>query len=730
LWTGLKLLCGLGACNVRETLFSPLWYRYSQQIPQLKQHVKVQQQKYRDQVWHLLINNNDESHFRINSTAYAFVGRCNGVFTVQEIWDSLLDSLGSQAPTQDEIIRLLNELDNKELLRYDVMPDVPHMFRRAKEKAKQKTRSFINPFAIRLPLWNPTPLLNQLKGLTRYIFNPVVFFSWLAVVLTGVIASTVHWNELYIHSRTYMGSARYLLIAWLSFPVIKAIHELGHALAVRHWGGEVRETGVTFFMLTPAPYVDASASSGFQRRRQRVVVGAIGIMVELALAAIALLIFLSVQPGLLRDIAFVVVFICSVSTLLFNGNPLLRFDAYYVMCDTFDVPNLAMRSRTFWVNQFTRWVVGKEKTRALTLASGERKWLFAYAPMSYIYSIVILVSVVLWLGSKSLIIGLLGILFILIFQFIKPLISLYKNIIGSAPIGIPRLKAKVVATLISAALAGVLLLLPVPHTTSAKGVVWIPDQAYVRPEVDGFIKQILVKNNEAVVSGQPLVILDNPKLIADRDQLKSVLVKLETDQFDALFRDPSKASAIEEQIKKLKAELVRSEEKIQALQLFSQVNGKVIMPHQDDLLGTYSHKGAILGYVLDKDTVNLRVALRTPDVTLVREKLQSIDVKTADYPNEALSAKVTMITPLTTHALPSPALGDRGGGSFVTDPADKDGINVLEPIVLVDLNLPSATFERAGVRANVRFNHGAEPIAKQAYRKFVQLFLQFFSTDV
>ena len=144
------------------------------------------------------------------------------------------------------------------------------------------------------------------------------------------MVTLANWHALAIYTKVYVNTPSYLLIAWIIYPFIKVIHELGHALAVKHWGGEVRETGITLFMLTPAPYVDASAANAFRHKYQRVVVGAIGIMIELLIAVVALWIFFNIQPGLVRDTAFVAAFICGVSSFLFNGNPLVRFDAYYV----------------------------------------------------------------------------------------------------------------------------------------------------------------------------------------------------------------------------------------------------------------------------------------------------------------------------------------------------------------------------------------------------------------
>ena len=106
---------------------------------------------------------------------------------------------------------------------------------------------------------------------------------------------------------------------------MKALHELGHSYAVKRWGGEVHEIGIMFLVFMPVPYVDASESAGFQSKWQRAFVGAAGILVEIFLASLALFIWLNAEEGLVRAFAFNVMLIGGVSTLFFNGNPLLRF---------------------------------------------------------------------------------------------------------------------------------------------------------------------------------------------------------------------------------------------------------------------------------------------------------------------------------------------------------------------------------------------------------------------
>ena len=712
---------------MRESLFSPLWYRVAAQHPQLRVDVRVQRQHYRDQMWYVLINDTTGRQFRINHKAYQVIGRCDGRRSVQQVWDILLEQLGDEAPTQDEVIRMLSQLDQNGLLAYDAAPDVQQLVQQRDQRVRKQRRGFLNPFAFRVPLGDPTPLLKRLDWLATALCSPLALYLWLALMVAAGAVAASNFNALSLHASTFISSPHYLFLSWLSFPFIKALHELGHALAVRRWGGEVHSMGISLFVLTPAPFVDASASAGFRARYQRAMVGAIGVMVELFLAAIALFIWLNVQPGLVRDLAFVTIFIASVSTVLFNGNPLLTFDAYYVMCDALDLPNLATRSKAYWTHLLQRAALGGGNASPVQPAEGEHKWLALYAPLSAIYRIFVSAVIVLWVGAQSLLLGTLAALFIATTIFIVPIASAVRHVLTSAPAGRRRWQARGVVGAAGAFLVILFCIVPFPFYTSAAGVIWLPERAQVRTETDGFVERIVARDGEHVEPGQLLVVLTDPVLSAAREKLASQLQQFEADRFATLLRDPYRAQNIEQDIVRVHGELRRVDDKLALLEVRAQMAGSLVMPRQQDLPGAFAKRGSVMGYVFDRAEIGVRATVSEKDAALVKERTRSVDVRMAESSGERIVAELVRDIPAATHQLPSAALGDRGGGPYVTDPADKDALRTLEPVVLVDLKLPEKIVQRVGGRAWVRFDHGAEPLAGQGYRRLRQLFLQHFN---
>lgn len=724
------------------SLFSTQWYRVARVCPRLRAQVRVQRQHWRGQRWYVLSDSSAGRQHRINEAAYQFIGRCDGQRTVHEVWRALLDAqsdaqvaaaaVAFTAPSQDEVLALLGQLSELDLLQTDRAGSAQALTQRRSERSSKRRRHMLNPFSFRLPLGDPQPLLAKLDGLAQAVFQPWVGWCWCVLMLGMLCWAASEWGSLRAQAaqvaQVHLG-APCVLLAVLIYPLMKALHELGHALAVRRWGGEVHEAGIGLLFLVPAPYVDASAANAFPRRGQRAIVGAAGILVELSLAALAFCVWLATQAGVVHSTALAVMLVGAGSTLLFNGNPLLRFDAYFVLCDALALPNLAQRSGTWWSHHLGCWLLGSAGELP-THASSERKWLWAYAPLSWAYRVVLSLGLVLWLGGQWLWLGAAACVYVVVTVLLQPLVNWAQQAIAHAQPGAQLARLRLRLALAAGALALGLFVLPLPLSTVAPAVVWLPDQAQVRPEVDGFIAHILVADGAPVKAGDLLIQLSNPELQSQWEQLSSRLEGLQVEQFQQLLRDPNAAQNLVLDIQRLQAQAARLQERIQQLQLRAQVDGRLSLPKAQDLLGSYLHQGTTVGYVLAPDALRVRAAVSEADVHLVRNRWVAASVRLTDAPDHVFTATRTGDVPAATHALPSAALADVGGGPIASDPsdpADKQGRHSLAPVFLLDLSLPGHHLQRVGGRAWVRIEHGHEPLALQAYRRASQLFLQHFS---
>ena len=488
----------------------------------------------------------------------------------------------------------------------------------------------------------------------------------------------------------------------------------------------MHEFGIGLMALVPAPYVDASASAGFTDRRQRALVAAAGILVELALAVLALAVWLAVQPGWLRDIAFVVMFIATVSTLLFNANPLLRFDGYYVLCDALDLPNLATRSTAWWTHFLRRHML-RAPSELPQAAAGETKWLLLYAPLSLAYRIGLSLAMVLWLGAKWLLLGVLGAAYLVLAIVLRPLWAFARGALASAAPGAQRGRVRAAIAGAAVAAGALVFAVPLPFSTLAPAVVWLPESAQLRTEVAGFVSTLPIDDGALVAPGELLAVLDNPQLAADRERLASQLDRLRADQTQMMLRDPLAAQNLNEEIEHAVAELALADDRLAQLELHASVLGRLSMPRQSDLIGSYAKRGTTLGHLFGGVPLQLRAVVAEEDAYLVRNRTRSVEVRLAAEPNVTRVATLRQTVPAATRALPTAAFGEPAGGPFATDPADKDGLTSLEPVFLFDLALPGSALQRVGERAWVRFDHGAQPLAFQAYRRLAQLLLKHFN---
>lgn len=703
------------------SLFSDHWYRVAGLHPRLRPHVKIDRHAYRGEVWHLLKDPLSGRQHRLNDLGWAVVARLDGRLSMQEIWDLIVAEQREHAPTQLELIALLAQLHEAELLHTEGAQDVTQLFASADRRQTRQRRQRRNPLSLRVGLFDPTRLLERLMPLARALLQPWALWAWALLCLAALAAIAPHGGELRSYSAQHLASPRMMLLLWLAYPLIKAVHELAHALAVRAWGGEVREMGITLLLLVPVPFVDASSASGFRSRRRRVAVSLMGILAETTLAALATFVWLMVADGVLRELAFATLLIGGASTLLFNGNPLLRFDAYHALCDTIESPALGTRGDAYWRTLWRRHVLGVASARGPSVAPGERGWLLGYAAASLLYRLLISVLLVAWVVDQHLVLGLVLAGCLLYSLLLHPGWRLWRYSRDDAELD--RRRGRALAVHATVLLLPLLLLvaLPMPDATRASGIVWVPEQSLVRPQVDGFVEHVAVREGQVVEPGTLLLQLRDPSLQTEHERLQARLAGLDVAYHAAIFDEPAKAGGIAKEIEQASAERARVQARIEALAVRSGSHGRIALLQAEDLPGRFVTRGSVLGHVIGDEAPTVRALVSQADVQRLRQAPRAIEVSLADAPAATLSAHLAGQTPAAVRELPSAALGERFGGSLLTDPADPQGLRPLETLFVVDLRLATAASGRIGTRAQVRFDHGRSPLLQQGLHRLRQL---------
>ncbi len=713
---------------MNDDLFSDQWYRVADLQARIRKHLKVHRQVQRGKTWYILEDEASGRHHRLDPTAYAFIGRLDGKRTVEQHWQTLVEELKDAAPSQDDIVRLIGLMHQSDLIQCNIAPDVEELFQRQERRDQKKRMGAINPMAFRARLWDPSRFLDRVSPWTGWMFTRGFLLFWLLTLSTALVLTAQHWLDITAHASRSLPSSRYLILAWFCYPVIKTLHEIAHALAVRHWGGAVHEMGITLLVMMPIPYMDASAATAFNDKYHRIIVSAAGIMVEVFLASIALFVWLNVSDGLIRDLAFVTMAIGGISTVLFNANPLIKFDGYHMLADFLEIPNLAARSKVYWAHLARRKLLRARIQTPMDLAPGEARWIAPYGLVSWLYRLSIMTVLVSWFSSFSLFLAaLIGLVF-LYTLILKPAYDIALYLHSSGELQRHRLRAWGISAATALTLILCFVALPLPYATLAQGVIWIPDEARIRTASRGTLDRILIAEGEAVSKGQPLFILSNELLLARKRQVEAKLKALDAQYNAAINSDSAKLHQLKASIHSLDAEAQRVGEEIAALTVTAPTDGHIVISHPEDILGTFISKGTVLGYVLQDHATRLRAAIPQSDAALVKNHTHSISVRLMESGATPIRATLTTETPSATNHLPSPALSYSAGGPVITDPGDSDNLTTIDPVFIVDVLIYSDQVKRVGERAWLRFDHGREPLLTQWMLRWKQLILQHISS--
>lgn len=712
-----------------QSLFSPSWYRVAALTPRLRSHAEIHRHHYRGELWYVLQDHASGRFQRFTPSAYQIIGLMDGKRTVQEIWDTVRERLGDEAPTQEEVIRLLSQLHAVDVLQCDVPPDTAELLKRFEKRRygtwKQNLRS---PLFMRFSLIDPERILTRYQWLARPFFSWAGAILWLIVVGWAVFQLGTHWPELTENITDRILAPKNLVILWLTFPFLKAFHEFGHGFAVKIKGGEVHEMGIMLLVFTPIPYVDASSASAFREKRERVLVGAAGMLVEVFFAAVALFVWINVEPGPIRSVAYNVIFIAGVSSVLFNGNPLLRYDAYYILADLLEIPNLGPRGIRYVLYLIQRYLLGVRDAEPPLSTRGERFWFIVYTISSFVYRMFIYTAIILFVATRFFFIGVLFACWGLTNMFILPAAKGMRFLLASPRLRRKRIQAIMVTGVALAGIVALIALVPVPLNTRAEGVMWIPEHSFVRAGTDGFVERFVATPGTRVKIDDPLIECADPLLPAEIKVLESQLRELEAIYDTQIIADRVKAEITKEEIRNVTAQLEDACERASELRIRSTASGTFVVPMAQDLPGRFVRRGELVGYVLDRSTITARVVISQSDVDFVRQHTHEVSVRFPENIAKTLPAVLRREVPAATDQLPGRALSQEGGGEIAIDPRDMQGVKAFQKMFLFDIELPSYEgLYHVGGRVYVRFDHGREPLVWRWYRGLRQLFLRRFN---
>ncbi|APW37320.1 hypothetical protein RD110_09045 [Rhodoferax koreense] len=706
-------------------LLSEQWHRVAGLRPRLVPHARVHRHVTHGAVWHVLEDVGGARQHRLNAQAYRVLRLLDGRHSLDQIWQRISREISDDTPSQDDVLQLVGQLNAQDLLVVDATPDAAELLVRHERQQRQKRRQSVgNPMSIKIPLWDPDSFLRRLLAVTPAIPAALVWAAWLGVVGTALALVPAHWPDLSRNFGEQMLAANNLLLAALVYPLLKLAHELAHGAAVIRRGGEVHEMGVMLLMFYPSPYVDASASNAFPSRWARMRVAAAGMVVELWIAALAFFLWMAIEPGFWRSVLYNLMVLGSVSTVLFNGNPLLRFDGYFMLADAIGVPNLSQRATAFWQFLLRRFVLGARGAKMPPASRYELGWLAAYAPLALVYRLTVSFGIAWFVAQQYFFVGVLLAAWSLATSVVWPLGKGLFSLWSSPQFAARPWRAWGAVIGGVALLLGLLLALPLPRHVRVQGIAWLPEEAILRARADGFVQTIAAHEGAAVQPGDMVVATHNADLVAKVAEQTGRLALAQARLDAAWVSQPAVAARMQEEVNAEEAALVRAQADVADLQLRAGVPGTVRLEQAQDLPGRYVKRGDMLGYVIGASVPLVRVALTQAEAELDLADLRGIEVRMAGAVEKTYTGRLARSTPQASHNLPSAALGATGGGKFAVDPRDETGATAMETAFQFDIETPDTpTLGAIGTRAYVALEQSPEAIGWRWWRHARRLFL-------
>jgi putative peptide zinc metalloprotease protein len=599
--------------------------------------------------------------FRLGRPEYLLASAFDGQTTVQQALAQSNQVSDEVELTAADAKAILNWAAGNELL--ELAPE-----HASSTPAKQPTRPTAspvktwNPVCFRLPLGSLEPCIARCYPYLAWIYSSWMTMVGMTMIAFGLAAVVAGWDRLVV-SQNQIFSPTGQLSLFVSWVVLKVIHELSHGLVCRRYGAPVGDAGLMFIVMLPIAYVDVTAAWRIRSRWQRIHIAAAGMQLELYVAAIAAIVWSSTAPGILNQLCANLVLMAGVTTLLFNANPLMRFDGYYILTDLLEMPNLAVTAQTWFRGWANRFFFALPAAR-VHWPEGRATFTRVYAVSAFIWRIMVcagllVAAAAMWHGAGIILacIAALG-------WFGQPCIKLFRLLHDQAGPVVPdrRHFAIVTGTIALIATTG-LLWLPWPGARQVSGIVDYEPLTIIRPDVDGFVDRVLVRSGEVVAAGQELAVLRNNRLVRDLE-VQRLEVEASHVRIRGLRRRRELAAlaAEIEQLAALEIQLTELTAQVQGLTIRAPVTGCVVSRDIESRIGSYLNTGDALLSLGSED--QKRIAVSLPQKLVSALQAQSLVTVALDA-EAAFSGQLDRLEPRATVSPIDKALCAPFGGQLL-----------------------------------------------------------------
>jgi len=668
-------------------------------------------------------------HYRIGLAEYRFIAKINGERSNANIFELLKNETGAQQGQQqasnelpqDQIVQIANWLLAMNLVTVNQSDNSLRLNAMAQQIERAKMKSWLNPISIRFSLFNPNRFLKSIQPATEWLFSSWFFVLWVMIGVYSLVCLVDNWQRVYASSANVLssGSWIWLLITWF---VLKVVHESAHGIACRKYGGEVPEFGVVFILFAPMAFVNVTSMWRFVNRWQRMVVSAAGMYVEFLVAFLAIIVW-SQTDGVVASIAFSVMVMSSVTTILFNANPLMRFDGYFLLSDLLAIPNLYGKGGQWFSETTKQLFFGVPKQTQFH--ANERVPVAIYGALAFVWRILIglglIIAASVLLQGAGLVLSGIGVVTWFALPILRQIVSLTDS---NGQVKINKIRTAVsVACLVGFVVAGVYVF-QAPATKSAPAIVQLHNESVIRSDASGFVTAIHVAEGQTVAKGDLLIELENPELANELVELTRLReeAKIQS-RIHQQQGNQAMVQAETQRVYGLTDQIIEKQSATKGLQVLATDDGVIVQRQLANRLGSFVEQGDELLTVakLDSKEVVVSVDQSEYDATVwtTGKQLRLM------FPGKAVvNATLVSINPRASQSPTFPSLTATQGGSLpvrtlVKSPSDDNELNfeLLSPRFDVTVSLPGDLGDQvlAGQRGYAYFESTEQSLASYLY---------------
>jgi len=662
-----------------DNLYSESWHIVSELKVSLLNSIDIHKQYYRGKTWYVLNDKYSSKFFKVTPEAYKFLSKLTIEKSVEEIWHEYIKLFPDIAPTQDEIVNLLSQLHGNDLLYFKHRADSENMFKRVVENKNKEIKGKLASFLfIKIPLWNPNDWLERIKPFIEIFFTKPLLIIWIILFINTLKLIAENFES--FSDQTYgVLAPSNIVFLYISLVILKVFHELGHVMMVKKFGGNVTTIGIMFIIFTPLPYMDASSSWAFKNKYQRALVGAAGMMVELFIAFICAIIWVNTGEGAINSIAFNIMIIGSISSLVFNGNPLLKFDSYFILSDLLEIPNLYQNSRDqcyFWAKKY---LFNLTNITSPSNSNKESFWLALYAIASLIYKFMVAILIAIFIADQWFLLGLLVISISVFIWIIKPIYSFIKYLLKDNELRGKRFNAIAISLSFLLFIITAIGFTPIKDSIRASGIVQPNSLVNIYSFSDGLVTDIYIDNVKKVKKGDLILKLENKSLDFEIEQTKAMIIETEALKLKASQTNIANLKPIEKRLILLDEKLKFLNEKKENLLVKAPKDGLFVADNIEKLRNRLIKRREYIGKIIDNDKSQfIAVVPQEKSSELFNSELFDSEIKLIGIPSKTIDVETLVVIPHQQNILPSAVLGFRGGGDIAVLESDEKGLKSKE----------------------------------------------------